>query len=45
LVKLFLKAPIVEEKNGKRSYRRNQRGTRQGGGLSPLLAKFVSKQF
>ncbi len=38
LVKLFLKAPIVEEKNGKRSYHKNDRGTPQGGVLSPLLA-------
>ena len=38
LVKLFLKAPIVEEKNGKRSYHTNDRGTPQGGVLSPLLA-------
>lgn len=38
LVKLFLKAPIVEEKNGKRSQHKNDRGTPQGGVLSPLLA-------
>ena len=38
LVKRFLKAPIVEEKNGKRSYHPNDRGTPQGGVLSPLLA-------
>jgi group II intron reverse transcriptase/maturase len=38
LVKLFLKAPIVEEKKGKRSYHKNDRGTPQGGVLSPLLA-------
>ena len=38
LVKAFLKAPIVEEKAGKRSYQPNQRGTPQGGVLSPLLA-------
>jgi retron-type reverse transcriptase len=38
LVKLFLKAPIVEEKNGKRSIHPNQSGTPQGGNLSPLLA-------
>ena len=38
LVKLFLKAPIVEEKNGKSSYHKNDRGTPQGGVLSPLLA-------
>lgn len=38
LVKLFLKAPIVEEKNGKRSIHPNKSGTPQGGNLSPLLA-------
>jgi RNA-directed DNA polymerase len=38
LVKLFLKAPIVEEKKGQRSYHKNDRGTPQGGVLSPLLA-------
>ena len=38
LVKLCLKAPIVEEKPGQRSYHPNDRGTPQGGVLSPLLA-------
>jgi group II intron reverse transcriptase/maturase len=38
LVKLFLKAPIVEEKNGRRSIHPNCSGTPQGGNLSPLLA-------
>jgi RNA-directed DNA polymerase len=38
LVKLFLKAPIVEEKEGKRTIRPNQSGTPQGGVISPLLA-------
>jgi group II intron reverse transcriptase/maturase len=38
LVKLFLKAPIVEEKKGKRSIHPNDRGTPQGGVISPLLA-------
>lgn len=38
LVKLFLKAPIVEEKNGIRSIHPNRSGTPQGGSLSPLLA-------
>jgi RNA-directed DNA polymerase len=38
LVKLFLKAPIVEEKNGKRLIHPNKSGTPQGGNLSPLLA-------
>lgn len=38
LVKLFLKAPIVEEKDGKKTIRGNDRGTPQGGVISPLLA-------
>src|SRR5476651_2036761 len=38
LVKLFLKAPIVEEKSGKRTIQPNNRGTPQGGVISPLLA-------
>jgi len=38
LVKLFLKAPIVEEEKGKRSIHPNDRGTPQGGVISPLLA-------
>lgn len=38
LVKLFLKAPIVEEKSGKRTIHSNDRGTPQGGVISPLLA-------
>jgi group II intron reverse transcriptase/maturase len=38
LVKLFLKAPIVEEKTGRRTIHPNDRGTPQGGVISPLLA-------
>jgi RNA-directed DNA polymerase len=38
LVKRFLKAPIVEEKSGKRTIQPNERGTPQGGVISPLLA-------
>jgi len=38
LVKRFLKAPIVEEKSGRRSIHPNDRGTPQGGVISPLLA-------
>lgn len=38
LVKLFLKAPIVEIDEGKRNSQGNDRGTPQGGVLSPLLA-------
>jgi group II intron reverse transcriptase/maturase len=38
LVKRFLKAPIVEEKSGRRTILPNERGTPQGGVISPLLA-------
>jgi len=37
LVKMFLEAPIVDERDGGRP-RRNPRGTPQGGVISPLLA-------
>jgi RNA-directed DNA polymerase len=39
LIKMWLKAPIVEEgENGKQKISRNQKGTPQGGVISPLLA-------
>lgn len=38
LVKMFLKAPIVEEKSGRKTIHPNERGTPQGGVISPLLA-------
>lgn len=38
LVKAFLKAPIVEENKGRKTIRPNERGTPQGGVISPLLA-------
>lgn len=38
LVKACLKAPIVEEKAGRRTTQPNERGTPQGGVISPLLA-------
>lgn len=38
LVKRFLRAPIVEEKDGKRTIRPNRSGVPQGGSLSPVLA-------
>jgi group II intron reverse transcriptase/maturase len=38
LVKAILRAPIVEERDGKRDHRGNRQGTPQGGPLSPLLA-------
>lgn len=38
LIKRFLKAPLVEETDGKRRISPNDRGTPQGGNLSPLMA-------
>ena len=38
LIKMWLKAPVGEEENGKRTYTGNDKGTPQGGVLSPLLA-------
>lgn len=39
LIKMWLKAPIVEEEgDGKKRYRGNDKGTPQGGVISPLLA-------
>src|SRR5271157_611449 len=38
LIKMWLKAPIVEEEDGKRTYKGNDKGTPQGGVISPLLA-------
>jgi len=38
LVKLFLRAPIVEDSEGKRRIQPNLRGTPQGGPLSPLAS-------
>lgn len=39
LIKMWLKAPIVEEReDGKKGYKGNEKGTPQGGVISPLLA-------
>jgi RNA-directed DNA polymerase len=39
LIKMWLKAPIVEERgDGKKEYKGNEKGTPQGGVISPLLA-------
>ena len=38
LIKMWLKAPAVEEENGKRTFKGNDKGTPQGGVISPLLA-------
>jgi len=39
LIKMWLRAPIVEEhEDGKKEYKGNEKGTPQGGVISPLLA-------
>ena len=38
LIKMWLKAPVVEEDNGKKKYKGNDKGMPQGGVISPLLA-------
>jgi len=38
LMKMWLKAPVVEEEDGKKKYKGNDKGTPQGGVISPLLA-------
>ena len=39
LIKMWLRAPIVEEReDGKKEYKANKEGTPQGGVISPLLA-------
>jgi RNA-directed DNA polymerase len=39
LIKMWLKAPIVEEReDGKKEYKGNEKGTPQGGVISPLFA-------
>jgi len=38
LIKMWLKAPIVEEDAGRKKYKGNDKGTPQGGVISPLLA-------
>ena len=39
LIKMWLKAPVVEEhEDGKKEYKENDKGTPQGGVISPLLA-------
>jgi group II intron reverse transcriptase/maturase len=45
LIKMWLKAPIVEEKDGKRTYKRSDQGTPQGGVISPLLANIYLNTF
>ncbi len=38
LMKMWLKAPVVEEEDGKKKYKGNDKGTPQGGVISPVLA-------
>jgi len=38
LIKQWLKAPVVEEEDGKKRYEGSEKGTPQGGVISPLLA-------
>jgi group II intron reverse transcriptase/maturase len=38
LIQMWLKAPTVEEHEGKKEYKGNDKGTPQGGVISPLLA-------
>ena len=38
LIKQWVKAPVVEEDNGKEKYKGNDKGTPQGGVISPLFA-------
>jgi len=38
LIKMWLTAPIVEEEDGTKRYKGNNKGTPQGGVISPLLA-------
>jgi RNA-directed DNA polymerase len=45
LIKMWLKAPIIEEEEGKNRYRGNYRGTPQGGVISPLLANIYLNAF
>lgn len=45
LLKMWLKAPIVEEENGKRRFKGNDKGTPQGGVISPLLANIYLNLF
>jgi len=45
LLKMWLKAPIVEEESGKKRYIGNDKGTPQGGVISPLLANIYLNLF
>jgi RNA-directed DNA polymerase len=44
LIKMWLRAPIAEEReDGKKEYKGNEKGTPQGGVISPLLANIYLK--
>jgi len=45
LIRMWLKAPVVEKKEGQRTVSRNERGTPQGGVISPLLANIYLHWF
>ena len=45
LIRMWLEAPVVEKKEGKVTVSRNDRGTPQGGVISPLLANIYLHWF
>jgi RNA-directed DNA polymerase len=45
LIRMWLRAPVVEKKEGKVTVHRNDRGTPQGGVISPLLANIYLHWF
>jgi len=45
LIRLWLKSPVVETRDGKRTVKRNDKGTPQGGVISPLLANIYLHWF
>ena len=46
LIRMWLEAPVVEQKDGgKPTVKRNDRGTPQGGVISPLLANICLHWF
>ena len=45
LIRLWLKSPVVETRYGKRTVSRNDKGTPQGGVISPLLANIYLHWF
>jgi len=45
LIRQWLRSPVVEVKNGKKTVKRNDKGTPQGGVISPLLANIYLHWF